>query len=228
MYRVAIACEGPADRIIIMAILDNYFDDDYEPIHVQPPRTCIGGDAGGLGGGWKGVRTWCRQEAAAGLPAVLRNADLLIIQVDADVSREAELNCSRPCPPPSAGADEVRALLLAWLGVSSVPRKVVLCVPSMASESWALVALFPASPAALPCAPPPAGLCVECNTAVKQTLRVLGKTLRPKLVVSQGGRLKNQSRGYEAQQDKIAQGWPTVVGVCTQAARFDAELRASL
>ncbi len=34
MYRVALVCEGPADRAILEAVLDYYFD-DYEPLPVQ-------------------------------------------------------------------------------------------------------------------------------------------------------------------------------------------------
>ena len=97
----------------------------------------------------------------------------------------------------------------------------------MASEAWALVALFPEAEAVVPCEPPPDdAICIECRTDVKSLLRKLGKGLRPKLVVSQEGRLKNQASGYQEQQGEISRSWATVVAHCRQAARFDAELRA--
>jgi hypothetical protein len=90
MYRVAIVCEGDADREIVKAVLDHYLD-DYEPVPVQPPLGAIGGHAGPLGGGWKGVRRWCQQEAPVGggpLRVLLQNHDLIIVHVDADVAKD--------------------------------------------------------------------------------------------------------------------------------------------
>ena len=199
MYRVAVVCEGPADRAIIEAVLDYYLE-DYESLPIQPPTGLIGGDAGLFGGGWKGVKRWCENEASVrgGLHrvAVLQNADLLVVQVDADVAAEDEVDRARPCPPPAASADEIRALVLQWLGLNRVPDKVVLCIPSMASETWALVALFPADGAVVVCEPPPAdGACVECRADIKALLRRLGRRLRPKLVVSHEDDLKNLAEG---------------------------------
>lgn len=232
MYSVAMVCEGPADRAIIEAVLDHYLE-DYEPLSIQPPTGLVGGDAGPFGGGWKGVRRWCRNEVAAqgGVDhvAVLQNADLLVVQVDADVAAEDEVDRARPCPPPAASADEIRALVLQWLGVTQVPDKVVLCIPSMASETWALVAIFPTDDAVVACEPPPFhGECVECRTDIKALLRRLGKRLRYKLVVSQEGELKNLANGYRAQKDKLTTGWTDVLRKCSEARRFDTDLRAAM
>ena len=178
MYRVALVCEGPTDRAILEAILDHYLG-DYEPMPIQPPTGVVGGAAGPLGGGWKGVRTWCQQEDPA---TVLSNADLLIVQVDADIALDPANDCAQPCPPPTDTVRAVRALVQGWLGMDELPGKLVLCVPSMASETWALVALFPGHDAVVPCDPPPEDVpCVECRTDVKALLRKAGRNLRPKL-----------------------------------------------
>lgn len=232
MYRVALVCEGPADRAILEAVLDYYFD-DYEPLPVQPPLCVAGGGAGPFGGGWKGVRAWCTSEVASqgGLDrvAVLENADVLVIQVDADVAVEDEIGVARPCPPPRDTVDAVRAMLRAWLATEDLPAKVVLCVPSMASETWAFVALFPDHPKVVPCDPPtPDVECVECRTDIKKLLRRETKRFRTKLVVGQEGALKNQPEGYRAVQDRIAEGWDAVLRVCSEARRFDSELRAAV
>lgn len=219
MFRVAIACEGPADRAIIEAILDSYLE-DYETSPIQPPVCAMGGDAGPFGCGWKGVRTWCRQELAAGggIGTVLANSDILVIQVEADVAAEQEIRRSKPCPPPGGNADEIRTLILEWMGIDEVPGSIVLCVPSKCLETWVLVGLFPSDPSTKPCEPPPAdGICVECRDDVKELLRSLGKKLRPKLVVRQNGRMKNQVRGYKEQRKKIVDSWRRIVSVCSQA-----------
>ncbi len=231
MFRVALICEGPADRAILEAVLDHYLD-DFEPLPIQPPKGVLGGDAGPFGGGWKGVRSWCRDVAAQGglhRVAVLENADILVIQVDADVTHDEKVDRAKPCPPPADTANEVRALVGEWLGVDTLPDKVVQCVPSMASETWALVALFPRNSAVVPCDPPRNdGQCVECRTDVKAVLRRAGKHLRPKLVVSQSGELKNQAKGYQTVQERITKGWRTVLVTCGEARRFDAELQAAM
>lgn len=224
MYRVGLICEGPADRAIVEAILDAHLD-DYESIAVQPPLGSHGGDSGPLGGGWKGVRTWCCQEDHA---AALANADLLVVQVDADVAAEPEHALLQPCPPPSATGNKIRGLVGAWLG-RPPPERMLLCVPAMASETWALVALFPTAPTVVPCEPAPrTGPCVECRADAKAELRHLARHLRPKLVVSQGGRLKNQASGYRRVQGSITSGWAQVVTTCGEAQRFELDLRAAL
>ena len=233
MYRAAIVCEGPADRAILEAVLEHYFE-DYEPLAIQPPTGLLGGDAGPFGGGWKGVRSWCESEVAArgGLDqvAILGNADLLVVQVDADVAAEDEIGRAQPCPPPAASADEVRALILDWLVVEALPDKVVLCVPCMASETWALAALWPSDRAVVPCDPPPEECeWLECRTDIKALLRELGKRLTPKLVVYQAGELMNQAKGYQTArvQEDMTKGWTNVLTTCSEACRFDTELRAA-
>lgn len=224
MFRVAIVCEGPSDRIIIEAILDHYLD-DYEPLAIQPPATAIGGHMGPHGGGWRGVQVWCAQEGhgIANLASV--QADVLIIQADADIATEPDINCLGVCPPPSNTTDAVRQRVLAWLGVSALPTNVLLCVPAMATETWALVALFPRHEAIVACQPHPQGApCIECRVDIKKLLHKSGRRMRPKLVVRQNGRLKNQAQGYRAQQANISTGWPGVVEVCTEAERFETEL----
>jgi len=228
MYSVALACEGPADQVLIEAILARYLG-DYVLDLLQPPLSDIGGGSGPLGGGWKGVRLWCQQEAPVGgsmLRVLLDNHDLVMVHVDADVATERDggidLAADARCPPPSVFADPVRAAVLTWLGVPRAPVGLVLCVPAMATETWALVALFPEVVDAQPSA------CIECDEHVKQMLRKLGKTLDPKLVTSEGGRLKNHRKGYEAIAARITEAWPGIVSTCSEAARFDEDLERAL
>lgn len=225
MYRIGMICEGPTDRVILEAILDRYAD-DYEAIPIQPPVSAVGGgDAGPFGGGWKGIRTWCQQETTGGnLNILTENFDLIIIQIDADVLHDTEVNEILPCPPPESRANAMRRLIYRWLGLDMLPEKIICCVPTMTSETWSLVALFPNELEVIPCNPEQEE-CIECRLEVKSLLHRLGKKFSHKLVVSQNGRWKNQREGYEKQQKKIRNGWDDVIKICTQAERFDNELK---
>ena len=231
MFRVAMICEGPADRAILEAVLDHYLE-DYELLPIQPPKGALGGNAGPFGGGWKGVQAWCVSEVSADRrrwSALRQNTDLLIVQVDADVAAESENNRARPCPPPTDGADEVRALIFEWLDVQALPDQVVLCVPSMASETWALVALLPDHEANVSCDPVlNEGQCIECRTDIKSILRARSKNVGAKLVTQKQGKLKNHAPAYRRVQDRITQGWQGVVASCSEAARFDSDLEARI
>jgi len=229
MYKVGIVCEGPADRVVIEAVLDALLD-DYKELPLQPPEGHVGGDAGPLGGGWGGVQRWCEQEArGAKLADLQARADLLVIQVDADVASESTIDRARSCPPPAASADEVRALILEWLGVPGPPDQVVFCVPSMASETWALVALLPGHEANVPCDPAPdEGQCVEYRADIKALLRARSKDVGAKLVTQKQGKLKNHAPAYCKVQEQITEGWGAVIASCSEARRFDTELKAAM
>lgn len=229
MYKVGIVCEGKADGVVIEAVL-NGLKDDYKLLPIQPPGGRVGGDAGPLGGGWKGVQRWCEQESRHGrLSDLAERTDLLIIQVDSDVAGEKELDRARPCPPPADSANEVRSAIREWLGVEQLPDKVVLCVPSMASETWALVGLFPNNAAVVVCDPPPAdGVCIECRADIKALLRARSEDIGAKLVTLKQGRLKNHASAYRKVQERITEGWNAVVASCSEARRFDTELRAAM
>src|SRR3989442_1581074 len=87
------------------------------------------GDAGPLGGGWKGVYRWCSQVAARSDirwdddPLFLEN-DLLILHLDADVAGEHPPNdlaavaqgfppylpCQHPCPPAADTTEPLRSV----------------------------------------------------------------------------------------------------------------------
>jgi hypothetical protein len=151
------------------------------------------------------------------------NLDLVIIQMDAEVLHDNEINEILPCPPPEYRAEALRRRICEWLRLDVLPKKVLCCIPTMTSETWAFFALFPSVPEVVPCNYEHE--CIECRLEVKTLLRQYGKKFDPKLVVSQDGRLKNQDNGYRRQEKKITSGWDAVIKRCTQAKRFDTELR---
>jgi hypothetical protein len=190
-----------------------------------------GSAQGPHGGGWKGVRDWCGFEVAqlGGLAEVevLENADILIIHIDADVADEDEVQCAQPCPPVEDTIDELRVVLLGWLGEQSIPEDVVFCIPSKSTEAWVLAALFPDDAVVLPCDPPPQaaqGPCLECRDDPASIL--IGK--RPKLVKNASGRAKKITKMYEQQGSRLTTAWVGVRAVCTQAERFSLDVVSAL
>lgn len=221
MYRLGLICEGPTDRHILTAILDNYLD-DFVPIPIQPPLSQFGGDAGPMGGGWKGIRTWCQQELAGGLES-LQNMDAIIIQIDADVAYEVDSSLDQSskaelhCPPPSIPSNLVRSRVLAWLEVTTLDPTCVLCIPAMGSETWALVALDPDNPMILSCQGSDDSDCIECRQDIKAILHGYDNAL----VEKKDGKYKNRAVRYKELGSELTKGWHRVVNQCLQAQAFD-------
>lgn len=219
--RVALVAEGPTDRVIIEAALRAILRRPFTLTVLQPEAT-----RPILGTGWCGVFKWCREVATRGVVSLekdptLPGFDLFVIHVDADVAEASYsdggpavenaatdlpvLPCSRPCPPAGHTADEIRARLKAWLGMTVVGPKTVLCVPSKASEAWLAAALFDDKHALL--------LGLECNLNVEARLAMLPLKTR----------INKKRREYESKQAQIASAWGEVRRRCSQAERFTTE-----
>ena len=177
-------------------------------------------------GGWGGVYKWCRQvlEQAEG-PAcenpIFALNDLVVIQVDADVAGmkyknygikdtpNDDLPCEQDCPPSSATTDALRAVMLGWLGETSVPPGAVLCTPSKNIETWVLVALFPNDESAKKPN-------IECRWDGEVRLRKHG-------LIKSGQKLIDEYRGNEK---SIQDAWPSVRQKCSEAERFSKDFLA--
>lgn len=231
MYRVRLVCEGPTDSDVIAAVLDAHLHGrEYQLTRLQPDGSLYGGDAGPHGGGWKGVRGWCRAAAEAGgleaVGALGPDVDVLVIHVDADVAADPEHGVLRPCPPPDATIEAVEAIVMSWLGVTTLPARVVLWVPCMATESWVLRGLFPTAPQAVSCLRVEAGPdCIECRAEPAQDL--LGRT--PKLIVrrrrsrpdgSVVHELKKQRGAYRDAAAALSRSWADLAASLVSAQRL--------
>lgn len=232
MYRVHVVCEGPTDFVVIRSILSHFLP-EFVVTQIQPETSLYGGDQGPLGGGWKGVRSWCQNVADQGgmeTSGRLLNADLLIIHIDADVADDEEVSCSHPCPPPGATTDALRKTLSSWLGVSQWPENVVTCIPSKSTEAWVLAALHPndrfvkrqakkqQEDQALPAD------FLECRA--EPALLLIGKPTR--LVRRKKGRdVKKIKARYQAVSSRLSEAWPSVEVLCTEAKRFRTDLQAA-
>ncbi len=219
--------EGPTDRLVLQAILDRLFPGDNHYLPLQPPATL-----GETGAGWRdGVRRWCRQTwqlQGSSLEKILSGdtgpaLDMLVIQVDADIAAEHDLQegdvapitgVQRPCPPIAATASRLRQVIGRWLQRDNLPPKVILAIPAQDTENWTFAALFPDDE-----------LCMrddyECtkhgnnHPGYRLTLKEYGKLLQ-----RQDGKIKKPVRRYEQAIPQIVLNWDTVCRICSQARQF--------
>jgi hypothetical protein len=223
---IATVVEGPTDRLVLQAILDNLLPGEHRYFALQPTETL-----GQRGTGWKGVRRWCRetwQRQGSSLATILSGdvgprLDMLVIQVDADIATEHDLqegddvpvqNVQQDCPPVEATTDQLRRLVGLWLRHDELPSQVILAIPAQDTESWTFAALFPDD-----------GLCgqddYECTKIGRDhpghrlTLKKYGKLLHRR-----DGEIKKPVVRYRGVIPRIAANWGAVCRICSQARQF--------
>lgn len=225
LLRVGVVAEGPTDKIIIEAVISTVFEDrPFILTQLQPEESRAFGP---LSTGWGGVYRWCRQASTrAGGP--IRNDplfltyDLLILHLDADVAGEYyanagikdganDLPCSQPCPPPEASTNPLRNVMLSWIGENVVPPKMVLCTPSMKTETWVLCALYPSVVLVI-------RENLECFPNPDHRLQAQPKTGR---LISGGKKIVSV---YRTRAHEITQAWDQVRARCSEAERFSTDL----
>ncbi len=223
VLRIGFIVEGRTDYEVLKAVTLRFTDgQDFVAVRIQPPDDAVANDQGEFGGGRKGVRSWCTKVGEDGGPfasSAFENFDVLVIHVDADVAREDELvlfDLARDCPPPAASCDRVRAYFLGLLGPGESLARVVMCVPSQNMEAWVFAALHPTEVSSY--AP------FECRN--KPETLLIGRPQR--LVRSKDGTAKKDTRRYRVEAHSIAQGWAEAAAACTQAARYEAEMKGAL
>ncbi|WP_373216205.1 hypothetical protein [Ruminococcus sp. 5_1_39BFAA] len=90
---IGIVGEGPTDYLVIKEVIDHISGEENTYIRLQPEPNL----EGKFGNGWKGVWKWC--EDTSGILEqmfcdIIPKMDMLVIQMDADVSRkEKEVHC---------------------------------------------------------------------------------------------------------------------------------------
>src|SRR5262245_57146927 len=107
---VGIVAEGPTDALVFEGIISE-LDPAIRTIRLHPPAIL------GAPGGWKSVRSWCRQTAPrlqSFMQAYLPKLDVLVIHVDCSMAHNE--NALHPCPPAHNTANSLRAVVISkWL-----------------------------------------------------------------------------------------------------------------
>jgi len=95
--RIALVAEGITDYVVLNAAIESMLNGRSFILNPLQPEGSVaftgGGDAGPLGGGWKGVYKWSRQSTLrgggrlTGDPLFIKH-DLLVLHLDADVAGE--------------------------------------------------------------------------------------------------------------------------------------------
>lgn len=228
MKYIYFVTEGSTDQIVIQGLIEHWLgSEEFIPRHIQPPSSAYVEELdSNLSEGWKGVLAWCsgqRMGGAAGRDEAFKQADCLIIHMDADVATDPDFK-SPPfdglCPPVENACDWVRDHLTVSLG-GTLPSNVVLCVPAQDMEAWLLCSLHPDIAdvnAPIECHPQPCSL-----LAVQKT---------PRLVRNKDGRLRKETTMYRSSLSRIVKGWPNCTAGdeprCSQAIRFEQETRRVL
>lgn len=223
--RIALIAEGPTDHIVLEAALNSILSDRSYVLNLLQPETCQSFENeltfGTTGSGWGGVYAWCHQAVARSghieEDPLFIGHDVLIIHLDADVANQTyemanisetikDLPCAMLCPPPNSTTDQLRNVVLRWIGQSRLPQRVVFCTPSKSMEAWVMKALFPHDREARKrnweCYPKPA--------------RRLGQQTVEK-------RIQKSVRDYENNKKEIESRWQAIVKELTEAKRFQEE-----
>ncbi len=140
--------------------------------------------------------------------------DLLVIQVDASVASNPEINLEQPCPPASNTTNALRNLVVEWIG-GQVPEGVVVVVPSKTSDAWVCAAVVGGDEL------------IECDPEPLERLAgVDGLGFRLKQT-SDGKVKKPTARQFAIHlAPKVADNFAQVRDICSEAELFALEVEA--
>jgi hypothetical protein len=146
---IALVCEGYTDILVIGCIVKSIWPEVDDVLPLQPQVDALGRTAHNLPRGWSAVRAWCHQNAAmlADLvnPGIGDPLSLLVVCLDVDIAVSAGI-----ADPPARGsaydASRLCETIRSWLldeGRKRLAPEVVIAIPAMAIEAWAIAALYP-------------------------------------------------------------------------------------
>ncbi|MDM8559034.1 hypothetical protein [Candidatus Parabeggiatoa sp. HSG14] len=226
--KIGIVAEGVTDFMLLRSLLNHFLDCHCQLIQPEIAETQgLGGHQGAYGGGWKGIRTWCQNltNDFGNLTAFFNklNIDLLIIHIDADVAREDEINCAKPCPPVQDTCEALAKRVMTWLGEPVIDKKLVLCIPADNTEAWILAAHdIQTTYHALPDKP------LEC--VYKPDMIISNQRYKKprRLLRTKNGKPKKTRRDYQQLIPVVLDNWDDVKRICKMAAKFEKDLQASI
>ncbi|WP_380184222.1 hypothetical protein [Kalamiella sp. sgz302252] len=223
--RIAVACEGPSDFIVIEAALKAV-------LKVPFVLSRLPGEAilAQTGGGWGGVIKWCYSMAEmaksgnftrlADLPG-LEGFDAVIIHLDVDVAGMHYQQCGSaiaalaghagwlalPCQQPTLTATilSLQQTIASWIApvILAGPMN-LFCLPAQAMEAWLAAAVLPQGHALL------------SNIELTPNLSSRFKGLPAKL------KLTKSNACYRQNAHLVTRNWQAIQLICPQAKAFSA------
>lgn len=229
--KIGIIVEGSTDSLLLKEIINKLCPGEHEYKVLQPVD--MGESFGEMGTGWKGVRRFCIDAIGKSWGGVFEfidsfEFDLLIIQIDADVASETDLQegIERPvadvlqsCPPIGPTIEKLKRVVAKWWSVdevASLPSQLIFAIPAQDSENWLFAALFPddelCQQATYECIHPQG----RQHPGYLLTLREYGRILR-----RSSGKIKKSRVRYERVLPDVNRGWERACQICTQAQIFN-------
>ena len=232
--RIGLVAEGITDYEVLRGAIESMLGGRSFDLKLLQPEESIaftgGGDAGYLGGGWKGVYKWCIQAVLRGGGRLSGDPlfigyDLLVLHLDADVANEDPANqlfapipelagvlpCAQNCPPPYATTNLLRKVLLSWVGENQIPLQTVLCTPSKSTEAWVMGIFFPQDREMIRRG-------WECHPNPER--RLGQQPVRH--------RFSKRQADYQSRQKGIQAGWPAIAARFSEAQRFQNDFVAAV
>jgi hypothetical protein len=230
--RIGLVVEGVTDALVIEAALNRLLTGSLFTLTTLQPETppCIRGE------GWGGIYRWCRQIASTRSKTllespVLRQFDLLIMAIDADVAGKTyssanvlcpvcnDLPCEKDCPPASDTTTQLVKAVKKWFSPLDIGQGVVICTPSKSIESWVVAALYAETKTDF-------SDTIECSRDLLQYMHA--KPADERLVVRKSGRLRKRKNKYRWAQQSIARKWDDVEEFCSEAIAFRRSLEMAV
>lgn len=129
---IGFVCEGISDVPVLQAVVDAIVGPDYEPRFIQPEADALGATAG-----WTEVKKWCESYGPSlGDYLTWTGIDLLVVHLDADVCAKVKM----------ASTVALCEATKRWLGRAGQDPRILIVIPSQASEAWLYAAHVATSP----------------------------------------------------------------------------------
>ena len=203
---IGLVTEGPTDVVIIQGLLDHILNKPLVTNILQPLGSPLLG-YGSNGAGWKGVKRWCEEVSTKyGFESYLLGTtpyDLLILQMDIDVSRDQEINCYIPTSPIQETIDAFQNEICSWLGISEVKRPFIMLLPADNLEAWILAYL-----------------------SDDQKYEPIEEYHKPdKLIAKRPFAVKKSTRNYQLDVlPNLIGNWDKIKMKCSQAKKFESDI----
>ena len=203
-----VVCEGPTEFIILERVVRALWPEVDQVLPLQPQldatRRAVGAS------GFSGVRKWC-QESSGTLADVIDAGigpplDLLVIALDVDAAIQVKIE-DPPASPSSYDAGRLCRMVRDWLAGAAgtrLPAELVIALPAMEIEAWAVAALLkkPARP-----------------ETIEKPSEWLVKEGKLSLDEARPGKVRKSPRAYDHFATEIAARLPEVRRRCPEADR---------